>query len=691
MNSSESIIRGPSSVPLGWYSMRSLVIIIMVLLSFSSVLALNQTVDLGLGAIAVEHVPGGGIGALHQQSFSVNRGRGIIVNAVTLDPSTDSNFAQQCQLEASNGAGSGYTFLARVDVDGITHRADFTNTTAPGWVGSPGDVDGQHVFADNTFFAISCFNQNGDPYNSTRYDTASYPRQSDYFAWTAEAGAGRLAGSAFRQIEINILGINATTAPATPFQVSFNRSFNYKTFQLVEASDNISTTGVGYAVACDIGGNRDIISYTFTPAFSFNNQTTIRTTVTNPNSYLTVSGWRVPMNVSIGDHIDLFMNAPNDPSFAADGLKLPSEHFNFVFNSSNSTPESYAFIFTESDGGVITDYLELTRQDDIVLVQVVNNGGTRTDLGNVSLTGGGVINMDVFWNQVTDQNSPDFFQPFFQRRVVINNQTLALGVTSQRSGRTIKSILFSSDILTSNGQLVIATVQHASLGVTTNLFPPQVDFVNQPSTGEIQTAYFKVIPFGVCGTGTFTQECATPNSTPSSFFSECDYSTLGTYTQRHYLGPYGQNNYTNFQDLIVVVNNNTAPGASCNAGASCQLPSDGGTGTCNGGPDCTTTQPGQIPPPATSDSFQQFINDILSSIGFTSQASKLIFWFIVCIGGAVAVYKWTSNNAIFGLLTFAVLFLAGIFFSLVPFWILILIVVLAGAAVAFGTRRAAAG
>jgi hypothetical protein len=138
----------------------------------------------------------------------------------------------------------------------------------------------------------------------------------------------------------------------------------------------------------------------------------------------------------------------------------------------------------------------------------------------------------------------------------------------------------------------------------------------------------------------------------NTFYGICDYDVAGTYTQRHYIAPLNTfSDYSNFHELTVVV----AVGTNTETDADASLSNDE-----------TVNQ----------------LEDFLDSLGFGGTFAKMVFWLVLTF---IFAYVGFEMHPLFGLIIIPAMLVVGAMIGFLPFWVVILLVIIAAGigAVAF--------
>ena len=131
------------------------------------------------------------------------------------------------------------------------------------------------------------------------------------------------------------------------------------------------------------------------------------------------------------------------------------------------------------------------------------------------------------------------------------------------------------------------------------------------------------------------------------FYVSCTYPVAGTYTQRHFIAPINVvGDYSNYEDLTVTVTV---------------------TGEAAAGEDTG----GLENPPAGENIITSFFQDI----GVVDQATAFVAWIFLSV--VVAGFAFALHPA-FGILTFVALMMLGVYLGMMPLWVIILFVIIAG-------------
>jgi hypothetical protein len=462
----------------------------------------------------------------------------------------------------------------------------------------------------------------------------------------------------------------ASVGSGAPFNVTQLSSGGGGVVDKITVRGNGQNDQYRYTVACNIG-TQNLIAQSFNHAFNFTNNTPYNTPVTtnvqNPGSYLTFNAWDVPYNVYSGGTSIQFYSPPNAGDYRGTVL------FTMLFNVNDSTSNNLAFYQADT---TITDDLELTRNGNVMTVEDVVPGQGRVSLGNASI-GAGMMNLSIAYVPRTD---PVSLQKYYDRRISFNNQTLSLLTTKAHLGTGFNNFQFADDIdgffPNETKHFVLSSV---NLQAGSFLYPDFITFTN----GHTQDGETIPAPTTAVDGQGFTILTGVDNA----FFSSCGYPRAGTYVQRHYISPLSVDDYTNYRDYQVTLNNDSIGAPLCVGGKDCI------NSVCTGN-NCTYnpyTNNIPEPPAKTGDTVQDGLQNFLYSFGIVSTGIKMLFWFLISMFAAIIAFKLAKGSGIFGLLTFIVFFVAGVFIGFVPLWFIIILVILTAAAVAITYRYAVSG
>lgn len=415
------------------------------------------------------------------------------------------------------------------------------------------------------------------------------------------------------------------TAQTFPFHLSLESINNLSSTTRVTADYDPTRDNYeyNYALACNIGQST-IFNEQFRLGYNFSVEN-VSLNVFPPESFLTAGGLLFHINTTF-PQFDLYKTGN-------EGVRDTT-----TVNVFYQTTDNIDLIFIAYASDTQQTYkIELNKTGTNVKVNKLIFGNAPINLFNFTTSGS--IPLQIIFTPKTDQGTNI---QYYTTAFMINNVTLGTDSTFQFSGTDIKDIeLFSS----TNGTLEINSIGYFK---SKNVYPVFSQFQN----GQ------RIVSGGV------TVENPSPDS-PSLigdgftvvpdfnniFFGVCNYQGAGTYTQRHYLTAINQfGDYTNFKDIQVTI-----------------------TGQSTTFANSTTT---------TGDAGQDTLNSFLNFIGFTSTGSKLLLWlFLMILLTAIAlVFHW-----FLGAIVFLILLIIGVYYGVVPLWIVIVLVLLAagGGAVLF--------
>lgn len=412
------------------------------------------------------------------------------------------------------------------------------------------------------------------------------------------------------------------------FTVSWNSSQSLAVTTKITMAQNSSDFSYKYALSCDIFTST-LWNEVFNTFYNFT-RSNASPNFPNPESYLTFNGIQWNNTVGVTQNFDIVKNA-----------NLGYRDYLSLLFQYQTNQDSYIDFISYDDSLNPALYLILNKTGNTLYVRQFNpNFGISTDVANFSLSGGNVNLMIALTPHHDFGTNLDDFTFTIQE----SNHT---GSQSSASYGTISGVSNIKNVEVFSGNRFNGTTfyKRLSLSRTNNPMPVFTEFQNGQRYNVNGTIVENPPPeSSTAGDGFIVQ----PDFN-NVFYSVCQYSTLGTYTQRHFISPTGSaDNYGNFRDLVI-----TAQQVSTNS----SLDNEGGNAG-NGSGDFGT----------------DFLPSFLESIGFKSAASKLFVWFIFSLLIAALAFK---IHPILGVLVFIGLLIVGVGFHVVPTWFLIMFGILA--------------
>lgn len=439
----------------------------------------------------------------------------------------------------------------------------------------------------------------------------------------------------------------ASNPSLTPFTIELNNTNGLAAIvrTVVDVPDPVSDNFFYYAVACTTA-----TTTAWNEAFGFNYNAT--------RQNVTFSGNVAPIAPLLTfDNSGVSANLDNDPLAVLDIYKTvntPTVAFNTFSVTYNQNASTNATIVLTDSGTLITYLLRIQTIASNVSVYAQYPGLPDRFIGSGTKVPGTeqTISLQFSPFQFIDGSGIGFHDEVLLNGAVISSWTDVGRLSYAYQGQNFKDAEFYIQ-----GP---ALVHIRSMGVIfdSNLHPSYVGFSNgQRNTVGGVTFATPAPQASVSGDG-FTIITDYNNT----FYPMCNYATNGMYTERHYLGDVNDlSDYSNFHDITVTVVNGTMTSGSI-----------GGA------------------PPQTGDVFADTINNFLFSFGVVGTGTKLLIWFIITM--VVVFIAWyIAKNIILALLSFVVMFVVGVFIGLIPFWFVLVLVILAAAAVTIAYRKVAAG
>lgn len=419
-----------------------------------------------------------------------------------------------------------------------------------------------------------------------------------------------------------------------PFHVTLNNTVGLSSIQEVTLDFDNEQNSINYALTCDVS-SAPVWVETFNQFYNFTTNN-VSTSFSNPQNYLSFVGLTYNMTSDTQPNFDIVKNA--NQALRRD-LTLVVQ-----YTTSNNTITD---VLAYDESNDLTLWLQLNKTGNSLEVNNINPFFIFQNIGNATLQNGVVDLQIVLMPGVNEQTN----QEYFDFTIIVGNVTIGTGDTATLSGTTIQNVeLFSGSRNTTTVYKKLALYE-----------------VSNPQPGFVQFQnHFRTTDQGVtidvpASSDSFQGDGYTVYpGVNETFYSQCDYSTNGTYTQRHYIAPINTvDDYSNHRDLTVTVREGTD----------------------------TTGEGGASGDGAASDGSGDFANDVLpgflQALGLHSAASQLFFWVLLSLAISIIIF---TINPIGGLLTFAVLIIVGVAVSVVSLWVVLIFVVLCAGLFALGVR-----
>lgn len=426
------------------------------------------------------------------------------------------------------------------------------------------------------------------------------------------------------------------------FSVAYNSTNNFAVTTKVTMQENSSDFNYKYALSCNIIAST-LWNEQFNQFYNFTTQN-VSTSFANPESYLTFNGITWNNVVGVTTNFDIQKNGNLE---YRDYLKLEVQY--------QTNQDHYADFIAYDSSNNPGLYLTLNKTGSLLIVgQYFPAFSTNINIANFTLTGGNVaLAVQLTPHYDNGQGVDDF-----TFTITNNDET---GVQTQPNYETIGGVAGIRDVELFVGNRFNGTTNYKRLALsrTNNPTPAFTEFQN----GERENINNVII------------EVPAPNSEINGdgftvipdfnnvFYSICQYSGPGPFTQRHFISPTSAaDDYTNFHDLVItaaqVTTNTTDETEGGNAG------------------------------PGSGDFGTDTIPSFFASIGFTSTASKLLIWFFIAF--IIAAIAFGVHPAL-GVLVFVGIMLIGVPIGMVPIWFLLIFVIIAAGIVALLYRMIFSG
>lgn len=489
--------------------------------------------------------------------------------------------------------------------------------------------------------------------------TSYFERQENYtdasglFTWLGRpypTGTNRtFIQSVFRNMILNATaGIKASDL--YPFNVSYNYSpETLGTHAIMKITTNFTNPSsfYSYALQCNFGTST-IWSALFNTGFNFSVQNTTAS-FSNPESFLTPYG----LFYFVGDATPSFDIRKYHTSAVRETMFFDVNYIMTVSQGASFTNNTVDLFFYGSDGQTLTEWVRLNMTNSTTLrIDKMSSSGNKS-VGVATIIGTatqGTVKFRLSFSPArnTSTNKEYFTEKFY---TLSNDETVATLVgssdTSNNAGRDVRDVEFFSGVATSNNTNVDLVSMKLVKGQE---FPNYVGFqngvvINNLSIPSPQTFYqgdgFQILPdYG------------------NVFYSVCDYTSDGVYTQRHYIGNgVDLSDYSNFHDLIVFAS------ATGNINLSHSVNKVSNTG----------------------DVAVDSLTKALADIGIVSAGTKLLIWFfltMIVVGFFSFLLKSIPMlSVVVGVLSFVVMMIVGVFFNFVPLWVIVIFVLLSAGVV----------
>lgn len=417
------------------------------------------------------------------------------------------------------------------------------------------------------------------------------------------------------------------------FSVAYNSSNAMAVTDKVTVAENSTDFNYKYALTCDLS-QQSLWNEQFNNFYNFSSQN-VSTSFVNPQSYLTFQGIFWNNTVGVTTNFDI--------------LKTGNAGYRdfLTYQVSYQTNQNhYAETILYDGANNPALYLTLNKTGSLLIVrQYYPAFATSINIANFTLVGGNVnIQVELMPHHDTGTNTDDFL-------FTIKNSNLT-GSQLSTDYETIGGVSTINNAELFSGNSVNGTTFYKSMSLTKTSNP-------HPSFREFQNGERENI-------GGVTIETPAPLSSVDGdgftiipdfnnvFYSICQYTTVGSYTQRHFLGATSSpDDWSNYHDLTI-----TATQVSTNT-------SDETEGGAAG--------------PGSGDFGTDIIPSFFNSVGFTSTASKLLIWMVVAFIIAAIGF---GVHPILGVLVFVAVIIVGVPIGMVPLWFLLVFIIIAGGIVA---------
>lgn len=409
------------------------------------------------------------------------------------------------------------------------------------------------------------------------------------------------------------------------FTAALNNTNPFQSIQKITLAQNSTDFNYNYALICDLSettlwNEQFLLGYNFTTQnVSFNWQP--------PEQYLVYNGLQFTVNATYSQ-FDLVKEGNT-------GVREISR-FRLKYNApTNSTVDLLLF----ASDFQITGYFRLNKTGTHLEISKVFFGNDPINVANATLSSN-AVDLSLLLTPIDDVAGD-----FFGVNIAINGTEVGTTSTAQYTGRDLQN----AEVFTDSP----GTIRVSQMGLfsTHNPTPGFVEFQNgQRITNNGVTIENPPPQARITGDG----YGVIPDFN-NIFYSVCDYSALGTYTQRHFIAATGTvGDYSNFHDLTVTITN---------------------TSTNTQGQDTTAATTGI----AAFFGLSGIVSDTVLAFGL---------WLLITLilSGLAFMGHW-----ILGVLTFISLLVLGVIIGWVPLWVGLVLVIIAAGLVAVAFRNLFAG
>lgn len=327
--------------------------------------------------------------------------------------------------------------------------------------------------------------------------------------------------------------------------------------------------------------------------------------------------------------------------FHSEGVRASMTQGNGFSLDTNRTIDVLSF----ADDGQVTSYWRFNKTETNLTIQKVVPFQGIVTLGSTTVANG-ENNYEIKYTPEFDSFSG---QEYFVAEFLINNVTVTETSTAQFDGTNIQDVQVYTE---GNGTF---TMKYFGLSVTGDLEPEFVQFQNgQEVVVSGVTITFPAPSDSIVGEG-FT---VIPGFN-EEFSYECIYDTPGTYRQRAYLAePNTAGDYSNYEEITVVIPESILPDVT-------------GDGT-----------------DFEDDETLGLIDAFLDSLGLNTAFAKFIIAWVIIL---FLLFLGTTFHPMAGVIAFLVGLVIFVAMGWIPFWIVIVLVILAAALLAMTFRKVFAG
>jgi hypothetical protein len=426
-----------------------------------------------------------------------------------------------------------------------------------------------------------------------------------------------------------------------PFTVINNNTVDLFSYQKITVGYNNTAQVYNYALSCDIGDST-IWNEHLRLGYNFTAQNTTLN-VEPPEEFLTFNGLVFTINATF-PQFDLYKTA-NAGIRDYSSIKL----------TYSSTADNVLYMLVYGSDMQITDYLVFNKTSNNVQISKVIPGSTPINFANATIVAG---QSDINLVLIPALDAGSNIQ-YFSTNLYYRNVSKGTTTTFQYGGTDIKDIELYSE---SAGDITVR-----NLGVFTT-HDPQPAFV-QFQNGQVITTNGVTITNPAPSSSIAGEGFTVLADNNEAFYSVCEYPDNGTYTQRHYISSTNTIDYSNYHDLTVTVKEGTASGD--------------GTGSAS---------------MSTGDAGTDILNSLADRFGIGA-TTKFFLWllFSLVLGGGIAVGLFKTSEhmgalaTVLGAIGFVGMMIVGVFVGWVPFWFIIIVVVLCAGIVAMFFRNNTSG